>query len=165
MPHDPLTLYELEMHMRRARELRAAYVADISGQLFDWIRQRIARIPGSVTLMSPSARRRIAAIVIALAAVFLLGGCIAFASAHAAPDLPDICAERQRVVTLAIEERADASDPTGILARATTTMQTAQRYCAQGRGTSAVTLYNYILRRVKTLAVRRPNGASINAGA
>ena len=68
MHHDPLTLYEIDMHIRRAHELRASYIAEFPGKFFQALKSR-------------SASRLLMVAAIA-AAVSGLGVFVAVASTH-----------------------------------------------------------------------------------
>ena len=157
MHHDPLTLHEIGLHTRRAHELRASYEADFPGKLVDAVRHKTANVvrnsrsvfdrTAAVTL---HAKWRLAAAALAILAL-VLGGFITIASAHGPQNSADLCAKRETVVMKAIQERVGATDVNDILGRARITMQTAHRWCAEGRRTQADALYNYVLRRVNTL--------------
>jgi hypothetical protein len=170
MSHDPLTLFELDMHVRRTRDLRAAYGADLPGSIVGAVKRRIMgvaapdghTVPVRSRILPLGAKRLLAVAATALMALFLLG---AFSAIPSAPDPQGsggICAEREVAVMKAVESRAGVPDANDILGRARTTMLTARNRCAQGKITQAVTLYNYILRRVTTLpAAPARNQASI----
>jgi len=159
MHHDPLTLHEINLHIRKAHELRASYEAELPGKFFDAIRQRIAdftRRSGSMlslpSVATVQAKWRLTLAAIAILAV-VLGGFVTIASAHGPPDFAELCAKREIAVMKAIADRVGAPDVNDILGRARTTMQTAHRWCAEGRRTQADALYNYVLRRVATVRI------------